>query len=113
MDHRELPGISFEVHIMKQHDISHELFEITDDILESHVPAYQHQLINMNMKLPYQYLDSTISKMLRLDTGQKCIWVPSLEEVMFQAQEDGLITDNDLEDVLMYLRLDVKMDNMD
>ena len=95
---------------MKQHDVSHEIFEMVDSLLEQVVPAYQHRLNVYNFGMQYQWLDSTISDSMQISMKDRAIYYFDLEEVMNKALEEGLITDNDLEDFLLQYRLKVKLD---
>ena len=93
---------------MKAHDVSIEIFNMVDEILSVVVPIYIHKLENTNISLPYQWIDNTLSKSMKMDMAYKCIWYDDLTELLHKALEDELISETDLEDALMFIHLGVR-----
>ena len=93
---------------MLSYDIRAEIFELTDNILSDVIPTYYHQLIDMNIKLDYYWMDTIVQKHLNISMTDKAVWYLSLEEVIDHAVEDGQITDEDRIDFLLQHRLKIK-----
>ena len=95
---------------MKNFDISNELFEIVEEISDSVLPAYMHQLEKLNMNLSYEYLDNILQRTLKMDVKQRCIWYGDLEDFADIMLTDGTIDQDEFESIISYHRFGIKLD---
>jgi len=95
---------------MISHDISSELFDITDHILETTIPVYQYQLEELNIKIPYIHIDKIVKESMKISTIDKAIWYAGLDDVAATLLNDRHIDNIEYEDILMYCRLGIKPD---
>ena len=75
---------------MISHSIKNELFEILEQVLEC-VITYEHELRELNIYIDLKTLDKLISKNVKMDLKQQCVWYYSLEEVAEKLLKDTMI----------------------
>ena len=95
---------------MIAHDISNQLFEITDEICEQNVQTYVHYLDELNINLDYILIDKLVAENLKVDIRQRCIWYPDLEDIGQICYDMGIIDAQEYDDILMYSRFGIKPD---
>ena len=92
---------------MISHSIKNELFEILEQVLEC-VITYEHELRELNIYVDLKTLDKLISKNVKMDLKQQCVWYYSLEEVAEKLLKDTMISDEDYNKIIMYTRFGFK-----
>lgn len=92
---------------MISHSIKNELFEILEQVLEC-VITYEHELRELNIYVDLKTLDKLISKNVKMDLKQQCVWYYSLEEVAEKLLKDTMISDEDYNKIIMYTRFGIK-----
>ena len=92
---------------MISHSIKNELFEILEQVLEC-VITYEHELRELNIYVDFKILDKIISKNVKMDLKQQCVWYYSLEEVAEKLLKDTMISDEDYNKIIMYTRFGLK-----
>ena len=92
---------------MISHSIKNELFEILEQVLEC-VITYEHELRELNIYVDLKTLDKLISKNVKMDLKQQCVWYYSLEEVAEKLLKDTMISDEDYNKIIMYTRFGLK-----
>ena len=92
---------------MISHSIKNELFEILEQVLEC-VITYEHELRELNIYVDSKTLDKIISKNVKMDLKQQCVWYYSLEEVAEKLLKDTMISDEDYNKIIMYTRFGLK-----
>ena len=92
---------------MISHSIKNELFEILEQVLEC-VITYEHELRELNIYVDFKTLDKIISKNVKMDLKQQCVWYYSLEEVAEKLLKDTMISDEDYNKIIMYTRFGLK-----
>ena len=92
---------------MISHSIKNELFEILEQVLEC-VITYEHELRELNIYVDLKTLDELISKNVKMDLKQQCVWYYSLEEVAEKLLKDTMISDEDYNKIIMYTRFGLK-----
>ena len=92
---------------MISHSIKNELFEILEQVLECVIP-YEHELRELNIYVDFKILDKIISKNVKMDLKQQCVWYYSLEEVAEKLLKDTMISDEDYNKIIMYTRFGLK-----
>lgn len=92
---------------MISHSIKNELCDILDQVLEC-VITYEHELIELNIYVDLKTLDEIISKNVKMDLKQQCVWYYSLEEVAEKLLKDTMISDEDYNKIIMYTRFGIK-----
>ena len=92
---------------MISHSIKNELFEILEQVLECVIP-YEHELRELNIYVDFKTLDKLISKNVKMDLKQQCVWYYSLEEVAEKLLKDTMISDEDYNKIIMYTRFGLK-----
>ena len=92
---------------MISHSIKNELLEILEQVLEC-VITYEHELRELNIYVDLKTLDKLISKNVKMDLKQQCVWYYSLEEVAEKLLKDTMISDEDYNKIIMYTRFGLK-----
>ena len=92
---------------MISHSIKNELCEILEQVLEC-VITYEHELRELNIYVDLKTLDKLISKNVKMDLKQQCVWYYSLEEVAEKLLKDTMISDEDYNKIIMYTRFGLK-----
>ena len=92
---------------MISHSIKNELSEILEQVLEC-VITYEHELREFNIYVDLITLDKLISKNVKMDLKQQCVWYYSLEEVAEKLLKDTMISDEDYNKIIMYTRFGLK-----
>ena len=92
---------------MISHSIKNELSEILEQVLEC-VITYEHELRELNIYVDLKTLDKLISKNVKMDLKQQCVWYYSLEEVAEKLLKDTMISDEDYNKIIMYTRFGFK-----
>ena len=92
---------------MISHSIKNELFEILEQVLECVIP-YEHELRELNIYVDFKTLDKIISKNVKMDLKQQCVWYYSLEEVAEKLLETKKISVEDYNKIIMYTRFGLK-----
>ncbi len=92
---------------MIPYSIKNELFEILEQVLEC-VITYEHELRELNIYVDLKTLDKLISKNVKMDLKQQCVWYYSLEEVAEKLLKDTMISDEDYNKIIMYTRFGLK-----
>ena len=92
---------------MISHSIKNELCEILEQVLEC-VITYEHELRELNIYVDLKTLDELISKNVKMDLKQQCVWYYSLEEVAEKLLKDTMISDEDYNKIIMYTRFGLK-----
>lgn len=92
---------------MIPYSIEKELFEILEQVLEC-VITYEHELRELNIYVDLKTLDKLISKNVKMDLKQQCVWYYSLEEVAEKLLKDTMISDEDYNKIIMYTRFGLK-----
>lgn len=92
---------------MISHSIKNELFEILEQVLEC-VITYEHELRALNIYVDLKTLDKLISKNVKMDLKQQCVWYYSLEEVADELLETKKISAEDHNKIIMYTRFGLK-----
>lgn len=92
---------------MISHSIKNELFEILEQVLEC-VITYEHELRTLNIYVDLKTLDKLISKNVKMDLKQQCVWYYSLEEVADELLETKKISAEDHNKIIMYTRFGLK-----
>ena len=92
---------------MIPYSIKNELCEILEQILECVIP-YEHELRELNIYVDFKTLDEIISKNVKMDLKQQCVWYYSLEEVAEKLLKDTMISDEDYDKIIMYTRFGLK-----
>ena len=92
---------------MISHSIKNELSEILEQVLEC-VITYEHELRELNIYVDFKTLDKIISKNVKMDLKQQCVWYYSLEEVAEKLLKDTMISDEDYNKIIMYTRFGLK-----
>ena len=92
---------------MISHSIKNELSEILEQVLEC-VITYEHELRELNIYVDLKTLDKLISKNVKMDLKQQCVWYYSLEEVAEKLLKDTMISDEDYNKIIMYTRFGLK-----
>ena len=92
---------------MISHSIKNELSEILEQVLEC-VITYEHELRELNIYVDLKTLDKLISKNVKMDLKQQCVWYYSLEEVAEKLLKDTMISDEDYNRIIMYTRFGLK-----
>ena len=92
---------------MISHSIKNELSEILEQVLEC-VITYEHELRELNIYVDLKTLDKLISKNIKMDLKQQCVWYYSLEEVAEKLLKDTMISDEDYNKIIMYTRFGLK-----
>ena len=92
---------------MISHSIKNELCEILEQVLEC-VITYEHELRELNIYVDLKTLDKIISKNVKMDLKQQCVWYYSLEEVAEKLLKDTMISDEDYNKIIMYTRFGLK-----
>lgn len=92
---------------MIPYSIEKELFEILEQVLEC-VITYEHELRELNIYVDLKTLDKLISKNVKMDLKQQCVWYYSLEEVAEKLLKDTMISDEDYNKIIMYTRFGIK-----
>ena len=92
---------------MISHSIKNELSEILEQVLEC-VITYEHELRELNIYVDFKTLDKLISKNVKMDLKQQCVWYYSLEEVAEKLLKDTMISDEDYNKIIMYTRFGLK-----
>ena len=92
---------------MISHSIKNELLEILEQVLEC-VITYEHELRELNIYVDFKTLDKIISKNVKMDLKQQCVWYYSLEEVAEKLLKDTMISDEDYNKIIMYTRFGLK-----
>lgn len=92
---------------MISHSIKNELCEILEQVLECVIP-YEHELRELNIYVDFKTLDKIISKNVKMDLKQQCVWYYSLEEVAEKLLKDTMISDEDYNKIIMYTRFGLK-----
>ena len=92
---------------MISHSIKNELFEILEQVLEC-VITYEHELRELNIYVDLKTLDKLISKNVKMDLKQQCVWYYSLEEVAEKLLKDTMISDEDYNKIIIYTRFGLK-----
>ena len=92
---------------MISHSIKNELLEILEQVLEC-VITYEHELRELNIYVDFKTLDKLISKNVKMDLKQQCVWYYSLEEVAEKLLKDTMISDEDYNKIIMYTRFGLK-----
>ena len=92
---------------MIAHSIKNELFDILEQVLEC-VITYEHELRELNIYVDLKTLDKLISKNVKMDLKQQCVWYYSLEEVAEKLLKDTMISDEDYNKIIMYTRFGLK-----
>ena len=92
---------------MIPYSIKNELSEILEQVLEC-VITYEHELRELNIYVDFKTLDKLISKNVKMDLKQQCVWYYSLEEVAEKLLKDTMISDEDYNKIIMYTRFGLK-----
>ncbi len=92
---------------MIPYSIKNELCEILEQVLEC-VITYEHELRELNIYVDLKTLDKLISKNVKMDLKQQCVWYYSLEEVAEKLLKDTMISDEDYNKIIMYTRFGLK-----
>ena len=92
---------------MIPYSIKNELSEILEQVLECVIP-YEHELRELNIYVDFKTLDKIISKNVKMDLKQQCVWYYSLEEVDEKLLKDTMISDEDYNKIIMYTRFGLK-----
>ena len=92
---------------MIPYSIKNELCEILEQVLEC-VITYEHELRELNIYVDLKTLDNLISKNVKMDLKQQCVWYYSLEEVADKLLKDTMISDEDYNKIIMYTRFGLK-----
>ena len=92
---------------MISHSIKNELCEILEQVLEC-VITYEHELRELNIYVDLKTLDKLISKNVKMDLKQQCVWYYSLEEVADKLLKDTMISDEEYNKIIMYTRFGLK-----
>ena len=92
---------------MIPYSIKNELSEILEQVLEC-VITYEHELRELNIYVDLKTLDKLISKNVKMDLKQQCVWYYSLEEVAEKLLKDTMISDEDYNKIIMYTRFGLK-----
>ena len=92
---------------MIPYSIKNELCEILEQVLEC-VITYEHELRELNIYVDLKTLDKIISKNVKMDLKQQCVWYYSLEEVAEKLLKDTMISDEDYNKIIMYTRFGIK-----
>lgn len=92
---------------MISHSIKNELCEILEQVLEC-VITYEHELRELNIYVDLKTLDKLISKNVKMDLKQQCVWYYSLEEVAEKLLKDTMISDEEYNKIIMYTRFGLK-----
>ena len=92
---------------MIPYSIKNELSEILEQVLECVIP-YEHELRELNIYVDFKTLDKIISKNVKMDLKQQCVWYYSLEEVAEKLLKDTMISDEDYNKIIMYTRFGLK-----
>ena len=92
---------------MIPYSIKNELSEILEQVLEC-VITYEHELREFNIYVDLITLDKLISKNVKMDLKQQCVWYYSLEEVAEKLLKDTMISDEDYNKIIMYTRFGLK-----
>ena len=92
---------------MIPYSIKNELCEILEQVLEC-VITYEHELRELNIYVDFKTLDKIISKNVKMDLKQQCVWYYSLEEVAEKLLKDTMISDEDYNKIIMYTRFGLK-----
>ena len=92
---------------MISHSIKNELCEILEQVLEC-VVTYEHELRELNIYIDLKTLDKLISKNVKMDLKQQCVWYYSLEEVAEKLLKDTMISDEEYNKIIMYTRFGLK-----
>ena len=68
----------------------------------------KHELRELNIYVDLKTLDKLISKNVKMDLKQQCVWYYSLEEVAEKLLKDTMISDEDYNKIIMYTRFGFK-----
>ena len=92
---------------MIPYSIKNELFDILEQVLEC-VITYEHELRELNIYVDSKTLDKLISKNVKMDLKQQCVWYYSLEEVAEKLLKDTMISDEEYNKIILYTRFGLK-----
>ena len=86
---------------MIPYDVREHLFSMVDEVAEHIVPQYRESLYKLGIDIPYLWLDNALVGNFNFSMEDKAIWFYTLSEIAELAQKDGLITEKEMEDIMI------------